>query len=86
MVVLLSLCTVYLSFCASAITMCTSRCPEVLAGLATLASAKQARADLHATAFHKDETTTHFPHDIQQSMRCSYIQSWKPVVTGCSNG
>ena len=35
--------------------------------------------------FHKDETTTHLPHDIQQSMRYSYVQSHKPAVTGHSN-
>ena len=37
--------------------------------------------------FHKDKTTIHLPHDMQQqSMHYSYIQSWKPAVIGCSNG
>ena len=37
--------------------------------------------------FHKDETTMHLPHDLQQSMSYSYIyvQSQKPPVTGRSS-
>jgi len=35
--------------------------------------------------FHNDETTTHLPHIMQQSMHYSYIESQKPAVTSCSN-
>ena len=46
----------------------------------------QVRTNPCATAFHKDETTTHLVHDMQQSMCYSYVQSWKSVVIGCLNG
>ena len=37
--------------------------------------------------FHKDKKKhTHLPHDMQQFMGYSYIQSQKLAVTGCSNG
>ena len=31
--------------------------------------------------FYKEETTMHLPHDMQQSMYYSYVQSQKPAVT-----
>ena len=50
-----------------------------------LANAKQPHENPR-TVFYKDETTAHLPHDVQQSMHYSYVQSWKAAVTGCSNG
>ena len=64
------------------VKLCMPGCPAALAGLCL-----QVRADPRATVFfHKDKTTTHLPHNMQQSMRYSYIQSRKPAVSGYSNG
>ena len=45
------------------------------------------RTQIHVLLFiPKDETTTHLLHNMQQTMRYSYVHNWKPAVTGRSNG
>lgn len=60
-------------------------CPSVLAWL-TLASAKQARTNLHATVLF---TRTKQPHTLpiicRYSCATAVFQHWKPAVTGHSN-
>ena len=74
----LCVCTVYLSFSASGIKLCTPGCPAVLAWLHLEVRSK--RANPRATVFHKDETTTHLPHDMQQSICYNHIQSRKQLL------
>ena len=75
----------YVQFiCASGIKLCMPGYPAVLAWLCLQVWSKCAQ--IHVLLFfHKDETTMHLPHNIRQSMHYSYVQSWKPAVTGCSN-
>ena len=51
-------------------------------GLAMLASAKQAHANRRASV----KTTTHLPHNMQQSIHYNCVQSRKPGVIGRLNG
>ena len=83
--VVLRLCAVYPSFCASGIKLCTPGCPAVLAWLHLQVWSKRTQIHL-LVLLHKDETTTHLPHDMQQSMCYSCVKSRKPAVTGHSNG
>ena len=45
------------------------------------------RMQIHVLLFScKDKPTMHFPHNMQQSIRYSYVQIWKPAVTSYSTG
>ena len=60
--------TVYLSFRASGIKMCTPGYPAVVACLCLQVWSKYVCTNPHATVFYfKNKTTTHLPHDMQQS-------------------
>jgi len=47
----------------------------------SIAIAKQARTNPHATVCSQGRNNTHFPLDMQQSMRYSYVQSRKPACS-----
>ena len=82
----ISLCAVYPSFCVSGFKLCTPGCPVVLAWLPLQVWSKHTHIHIHLLVFlHKDETSTHLPHDMQQSICYSYAQSRKPTVTGRLN-
>ena len=59
--------TVYLSFRASGIKMCTPGYPAVVACLCLQVWSKYAQIHMLLLFFFKNETTTHLPHDVQQS-------------------
>ena len=61
--------TVHLSFHASGIKMCTPGYPAVVACLCLQVWSKYAQIHmlLYFFFFYKNETTTHLPHDMQQS-------------------
>ena len=66
-------CTVYVPFCASGIKLCT---PDALQYWLDYIYKCEANTQIHVLMFfHKDETTTHLPRNMQQSMRYNYIQS-----------
>ena len=75
----------FLSFILCSFCACLVVCPAALAWL--LWQVRSKHVQIHVLLFfHKDETTTHLPHNMRQSMRYSYIQNWKPALTVYSNG
>ena len=78
--------TVYHSFYASGIKLCTPGCMPFSTGLAYTCKCKvSAHKSTCYCFFRKDKTTTHLTHNMQVFMCYSCVQHRKPAVTGHSN-